>query len=66
MKGKIFLYILNTILILWSIDSFNINQIFKKNRITQAKVFYFFICMILIYLLTNFEMDIFETFKIIG
>ncbi len=66
MKGKIFLYILNTILILWSIDSVNINQIFKKNRITQAKVFYFFICMILIYLLTNFEMDIFETFKIIG
>ena len=66
MKGKIFLYILNTILILWSIDSVNINQIFKKNRITKAKVFYFFICMILIYLLTNFEMDIFETFKIIG
>ena len=66
MKGKIFLYILNTILILWSIDSVNINQIIKKNRITQAKVFYFFICMILIYLLTNFEMDIFETFKIIG
>jgi len=66
MKGKIFLYILNTILVFWSVDSININHIFKKNHEVQAKVFYFFLVLCLIYLLTNFEMDVFESYKIIG
>ena len=41
MNGKFFLYILVTIAVIWSLDAVNINQIFKKNRIIQARVFYF-------------------------
>ena len=63
MKGKIFLYILNTILILWSIDSVNINQIFKKNRPFQSTLFYFLLTISIIYLVTNFIMDVFTTFR---
>ena len=41
MSGKFFLYVAVTILVIWSLDSVNINQIFKKNKIIQARVFYF-------------------------
>ena len=63
MTGKFFLYIVSTILVIWSMDSVNINQIFKKNRIMQARVFYFLLGISLIYLVTNFFMDLFTCIK---
>ena len=65
MKGKIFLYIIVSIITIWSLDSVNINQIFKKNRGIQAATFYFFLALSLIYLVTNFIMDIFTSIKMI-
>lgn len=64
MSGKFFLYILVTILVIWSLDSVNINLIFKKNKIPQARLFYFFLALSLIYLVTNFIMDLFTSIKI--
>lgn len=64
MNGKFFLYILVTIAVIWSLDAVNINQIFKKNRIIQARVFYFFLAISIIYLVTNFIMDLFTSGKI--
>ncbi len=64
MSGKFFLYILVTIVVIWAMDSVNINQIFKKNKILQARVFYFFLAISLIYLVTNFIMDLFTSCKI--
>ena len=61
MTGKFFLYVLVTILVIWSLDSVNINQIFKKNRIVQARVFYFLLALSMIYLVTNFLYDIFTS-----
>lgn len=63
MTGKFFLYILVTIVVIWSMDSININQIFKKNKILQARIFYFLLGLALIYLVTNFFYDIFSTAK---
>ena len=63
MTGKFFLYIVSTILVIWSMDSVNINQIFKKNRIMQARVFYFLLGISLIYLVTNFFIDLFTCIK---
>lgn len=63
MTGKFFLYILVTIVVIWSMDSVNINQIFKKNKILQARIFYFLLGLALIYLVTNFFYDIFSTAK---
>ena len=58
MNGKFFLYIFVSIAVIWSLDSVNINQIFKKNKVIQARVFYFFLAISLIYLVTNFIMDL--------
>lgn len=63
MSGKFFLYILVTISVIWAMDSININQIFKKNKVIQARVFYFFLSISLIYLVTNFIMDLFTSGK---
>ncbi len=64
MSSKAILYILVTIVVLWSLDSININQIFKKNREIQAKVFYMLLALSLIYLITNFIYDFFLITKI--
>ena len=64
MNGKFFLYITVTMLVIWAMDSVNINQIFKKNKIIQARVFYFLLGLSLIYLITNFIMDLFTSVKI--
>lgn len=61
--GKFFLYIVVTILVIWSMDSLNINGIFKKNKVVQARILYFFIGISLIYLVTNFLMDLFTVTK---
>ena len=65
MTGKFFLYIVVTIIVIWSMDSVNINKIFKKNKVFQATVFYFLLGVSLIYLVTNFLMDLFTSIKII-
>ena len=62
--GKIALYFLITILVIISLDSININNIFKKNKIFQARLYYFFLAISLIYLVTNFIYEIATTIKI--
>ena len=59
MTSKIFIYIITAIIVIWAMDAVNINQIFKKNKIYQARVFYFLIALSLIYLITNFIYDFF-------
>lgn len=56
---KYILYIFVSIIVVWSMDSVNINQIFKKQRVIQATVFYILIALSLIYLITNFIYDFF-------
>lgn len=64
MLGKLLLYIFVTIMVIWSMDAVNINRIFKKNKVVQATVFYFLLGISLIYLVTNFLMDLFTSSKI--
>lgn len=64
MKGKFFLYIFSTIVVIWSMESVNINKIFKKNKVVQARIFYFLLGISLIYLVTNFFMDLFTSLKL--
>ena len=64
MKGKFFIYILSTVLLIWSMDFVNINNIFKKNKEPQARLFYFLLGISLIYLVTNFFMDLFTSLKL--
>lgn len=65
MSTKFFLYIFSSIIVIWSIDSVNINQIFKKNKINQARIFYFILALCMIELLTSFLYNLFEATKFI-
>ena len=40
MSAKFFVYLFVTFIVIWAMDSVNINAIFKKNKIMQARVFY--------------------------
>ncbi len=62
MSVKFFLYIIVAILVVWSMDAININQIFKKNRVLQARLFYFLLCLAIIYLVTNLLYDFFLSY----
>lgn len=65
MNAKLILYIFSSIIVIFSIDSININGIFKKNKIFQAKIFYFLIALCMIELLTNFLYNIYEAAKFV-
>ena len=45
-------------------DSLNINSLFKKNRVPQARVLYFMLALSMTYLVTNFIWDFFTVSKI--
>ena len=65
MSGKFYLYVVVTFIVIWARDSLNINGIFKKNRVYQARIFYFLLALALIYLVTNFIYDISLTVNIV-
>ena len=54
---KFSLYLIVFSVVVWIIDSININQIFKKNRILQARIFYVMLVFALTYLVVNFIYD---------
>ena len=64
MNIKFIIYLLSTIIVFLALDSVNFNAIFKKNKIFQARLFYFIIAFSLIYLLTNFICDFINVSKI--
>lgn len=66
MTFKFFLYFFITIIVIWTMDSLNINQFFKKNaNPLQAKILYFMIGLSIIYLVTNLILDLIDSVKIL-
>lgn len=65
MSAKFFLYLFSTIIVIFSLDSININQIFKKNKIMQAKIFYFLLACCMIEIITSFLYNLYEATKFI-
>lgn len=57
MNFKIMLYVFTTILSGYLLDSLNINHLFKKNRVLEAKIIYLLICICISYLVTNYLYD---------
>ena len=60
MSIKIVVYILTTILNIYLIDSLNINNMFKKNRIVEARIVILIISISVSYLVTNYIYDFIE------
>lgn len=57
MKVKLIVYLIVTVLVIIGLDAININSIFKKNRVFQARLFYLLLITSLVYLVTNFIFD---------
>lgn len=64
MNAKYILYLVILLIVIYAIDAINLNGIFKKNRILQARIIYFLTILALTYLVTNFIWDFFEVSKI--
>lgn len=65
MSVKFFIYVFVSILVVWAMEAVNINQIFRKNRVIQARVFYLLLGLSMIYLVSNFVYDFFLSTKMI-
>ncbi|MBP5678600.1 MAG: DUF1146 domain-containing protein [Bacilli bacterium] len=66
MTFKFVLYCVITISVIWTMDTININQIFKKNvNPLQAKLFYFFLVLSMSYLVTNCIYDLFQSIHLL-
>ena len=55
---KFILYLFILPLVVYAIGGLNLNGIFKKNKIYQAKIFYILLIFGLSYLVTNFLYDL--------
>ncbi|MBS5778212.1 MAG: DUF1146 domain-containing protein [Acholeplasma sp.] len=65
MTIKTILYIIFVPFTLLALDSINIQNVFKKNKIFQAKMLYIILTMAISYLAVNFLYDFFEFSRII-
>ena len=57
MDAKLMLYLFSTIIVIFAIDSVNINAIFKKNKVLGARVIYLLLAICISYLVSNFIYD---------
>ena len=60
---KLILYLIVIPLSVYAVDSVNLNCIFKKNKIYQARIFYILLVFGLSYLITNFLYDFLYALK---
>ena len=60
---NLLLYSIVLVIVIWTMDGININHIFKKNRVYQARVFYIMIIFSITYLVTNFLLDFINCLK---
>ena len=55
--AKTILYLVVAVITMWTLDGVRINDIFKKNRIIQARIMYLFLTLSITYLVVNFIYD---------
>lgn len=60
---NLLLYSIILVIVIWTMDGININSIFKKNRIYQARIFYIMIIFSLTYLVSNFIIEFLNCLK---
>lgn len=60
---NLLLYFLVLLIVIWVMDGINLNAIFKKGRVYEAKVFYVIIIFSLTYLTSNFLIDFINILK---
>lgn len=59
MTIKLILYFVFFPLTIWSLESINLEKLFKKDHVLQIQILYFILSMALAYLEVNFCYDVF-------
>ena len=57
------IYLIVLAIVIWAMEGININGIFKKNRLYQAKVFYIILVFSLSYLTSSFIINFLTSLK---
>ncbi len=57
------IYLIVLAIVIWAMEGVNINGIFKKNRLYQAKVFYIILVFSLSYLTSSFIINFLTSLK---
>ena len=57
------IYLIVLAIVIWSMEGININSIFKKNHIYQARVFYIVVVLSLSYLAGSFIISFLTSLK---
>ena len=57
------IYLIVLAIVIWAMEAININGIFKKNRLYQAKAFYIIVVFSLTYLTANFIIGFLTSLK---
>lgn len=57
------IYLIILAITIWAIDGVNFNNVFKKNHIYQARVFYILIVLSLAYLASSFIISFLTSLK---
>ena len=57
------IYLIMLIITIWAMEGLNINNIFKKNHIYQARIFYILIVLSISYMSSSFIIDFLTSLK---
>lgn len=57
------IYLIMLIIVIWSMEGLNINSIFKKNRVYQARIFYILIVLGIAYMSSSFIISFLTSLK---
>jgi len=60
---NLLLYVIVFIIVIWAVDGLNINHLFKKNHIYQARVFYIILILSLTNLTSSFILNFLNSLK---
>jgi len=66
MNYKVIIYVISTLLSAFVISGINFNNVFKKNKLLEAKLFIILLSLSLSYLVSNFIISFLEVSKIVS
>lgn len=65
MNIKLYIYIITTLLSVYTLTGINFGLFWKKGKVIEARIFVIMLSLVMSYLLTNFIVDFFASSKIL-
>lgn len=65
MNIKVYIYIITTLLSVYTLTGINFDRFWRKGKVIEARIFVIMLSLVMSYLLTNFIVDFFASSKIL-